>query len=538
MTHQDADNTTRVRVSREPLPVEMHLSRRHRIRLVVEGALVGIVVGIVITAYRFMLSHAEELMRAITTWLRGGGVLFLLWFVVLLALCFIVSLLMLREPYTQGSGIPQIDSEVEGRIDMPWWRVIPIKFAEGVLCAFAGLSLGREGPSVQLGGMAAKGVSHALENERTHERLLITCGAAAGMASAFHAPLTGVLFAVEEIHRSFSVPLVISVMTACVFSDYVSSQIMGVSPVIPLIVYEQLPHSMYMAVVAMGVICGVAGWLHNAGMFAIQERLYGPLERLAPRVRLVIPFVLAGFVALFWPDLLCGGDAIIERVLHVQAETAMSLALLLVGKYVFTALCFGSGAPGGTLFPLVVFGMLIGALYGFGILAVVGLPSSFENSFIVLGIAGLFSAVIQAPVTAVVLVFELTGSLSAMLATSVVSIVAYVTTALLKNDAFYQHLLARMHGQNIKEFRKGSPRGQKIIRNYVVGAGSLVEGHHISEVAWPPDTLVVTVRQSGQKVIPKGDTPLVALSEISILMDEADELTCDEQLRALCASRD
>lgn len=538
MTHKGAQSRARIRVNHEPMPKELHLSRRHRIRLVIEGALVGVVVGIVISAYRFMLSHAEGLMRTVTTWLRGGGALFLLWFLVLLVLCFIVSLLMLREPYTQGSGIPQIDSEVEGRIDMPWWRVIPIKFAEGVLCAFAGLSLGREGPSVQLGGMAAKGVSRALGNERPHERLLVTCGAAAGMASAFHAPLTGVLFAVEEIHRAFSVPLVISVMTASVFADFVSSQLLGVSPVIHIIVYESLPHSLYITVLVMGVVCGVAGWLHNAGMFAVQERLYGPLEYLSPRVRLIIPFVLAGFVALFWPDLLCGGDAIIERVLNVQAETAISLALLLVGKYVFTALCFGSGAPGGTLFPLVVFGMLVGGLYGFGVLTVFHLPGSFENSFIVLGIAGLFSAVIQAPVTAVVLVFELTGSLNAMLATSVVSIVAYVTTTLLKNDAFYQHLLARMHGQNTDEFRANAPRGQKIIRNYVVGSGSLAEGHLISEVAWPPDTLVVTVRQDGQKIVPKGDTQLVAMSELSVLMDAADELTCDEQLSALCAARD
>ena len=96
---------------------------------------------------------------------------------------------------------------------MPWHRVIAAKFAEGALCAFGGLSLGREGPAVQLGGMSGKAVSKMLRNGRGEERLLVTCGAAAGMSAAFHAPLTGVLFALEEIHKEFSAPLIISVMS-------------------------------------------------------------------------------------------------------------------------------------------------------------------------------------------------------------------------------------------------------------------------------------------------------------------------------------
>ena len=508
-------------------------------RLVCEGALVGIAVGLVISLYRFMLSHAEELMRFATAWLKDGGAIYLVWFAVLAVICVIVSVLMVREPYTQASGIPQIDAEVAGRIDMPWWRVLPIKFVEGVLCAAGGLSLGREGPSVMLGGMAGKGVSKLVHGERKHERLLVTCGAAAGMSAAFHAPLTGVLFAIEEIHREFSASLVISVMTASVFSDFVSSQLLGVTPLIHLVMYSSLPHELYPAVILMGVVCGVAGCVHNAGMFAVQDRLFGPYEHKMPVLRLAIPFALAGVAAYAWPDLMCGGDAIIERVMNLRSETMLSLLLLLVGKYMFTALCFGSSAPGGTLFPLVVMGMLVGALYGLGLTYAVGMPSFHVNSFVVLGIAGLFASVIQAPVTAVVMVFELTGSLEALLATSIVSVVAYVTATLLKTDAFYEHLLARMLGKKVEDGSASEAlRGRMIIKNYVVGVGSRIEGATIRDVEWPKDALVVSIRQSGKKIVPKGDTPIVALSEVSVLMDEADERSYDVIMQHLVSPRD
>ena len=262
-----------------------------------------------------------------------------------------------------------------------------------------------------MGGMTAKGVSKVVGLRRhvgrAHERLLVTCGAAAGMSSAFHAPLTGVLFAIEEIHKEFSATLVISVMTASVVSDFVSSHLLGIDPLIHLVMYSSAPHAIYPAILLMGIICGLLGHLHNRGMFFVQEHVFDRFALRTPFVRMIVPFLLAGVVAFAWPDLLCGGDAILERVLHVDEQTAGVLFALLIGKYVFTTICFGSGAPGGTLLPLVVMGSLVGALYGMGVNSFAGISSMYENGFIVLGIAGLFSSVIQAPVTGVVLVFEL-----------------------------------------------------------------------------------------------------------------------------------
>ena len=517
--------------------MSLQLTRRHRAYLVLEGALVGIVVGVLIAAYRFVLSHAEELLRWITGEFIQGPWAGAVWFALLAAMCLAVGRLMLWEPYTQGSGIPQVDAEVAGRIDMPWHRVLPTKFLEGAMCAFAGLSLGREGPSVLLGAMGGKGVSRALGNGRRHERLLITCGAASGMSAAFHAPLTGVLFAIEEIHKEFSAPLVISVMVSSVCADFVSSHVLGVAPLIHFVSYSELPHGLYGAVLLMGVVCGLLGAAHNAGMFALQDGVFGRLGKWLPYARLAVPFVLAGVVAFAWPDLMCGGDAILERVLDARSQAPLVLLALLVGKYVFTAICFGSGAPGGTLLPLVVMGSLVGAIYGMVVMGLAGVSGVYENGFIVLGIAGMFSSVIQAPVTAVVLVFELTGSSHALLATSVVSIVAFVVSTLLRAEPFYEHLYARLLGEKNDDQNVSATNDDKVLIAYVIGAGSELEGKLVRDVSWPQGCLVVTVSKAGVESVPHGDTRLGALDEICVIMAGSSESACNHALRRMCAAK-
>lgn len=523
---------------RVSMPMELALSRSHRLRLVGEGVLVGVCAGILISAYRFALFHAEEALRFITQHLADMG-LYFVWFTVLAFLLVVVGKLMLWEPHTQGSGIPQLDAEVAGKIDMDWRRVIPAKFVEGTLCAFAGLSLGREGPSVQLGAMAGKGVSRGLGNGRPHERLLCTCGAAAGMSAAFHAPLSGILFALEEIHKGFSAPLIISVMASSVVADFVSSHLLGFEPQIHFMVFSEIPLRLYAAVVLLGALCGVLGALHNRGMFACQERVFDHISHFAPYSRMVIPFAMAGVCAFLAPDLMCGGDAIVERIQEARGESATLLIALLVGKYAFTTICFASGAPGGTLFPLVVMGALAGAIFGVSASGMAGISGSYVSEFCALGITGLFAAVIQAPVTAVVLVFELTGSFDALLAASFVSLIAYLVATLLKTEPYYEHLLARLLGSVAeKDEALRKPRdSEKVLRTYVVGVGSCLEGMTVRDVRWPSDSLVVTIRRAGAETFVHGDTRIAALDELCVLMHASSEQADDETLHRLCAAR-
>lgn len=498
--------------------VGRRLSRRFQVNLVGEGALVGLIGGGVVTLYRLSLSAAERLLRQVTGAAAGNAPLMAAWAVALLGILLVVRALMRWEPVTSGSGIPQVDAEVMGRMDMPWHRVVLAKFCEGTLLTFAGLSMGREGPSVQLGGMSGKAVSRILHRKRGEERLLVTCGAAAGMSAAFHAPLTGVLFAIEEIHKEFTAPLIISVMTSSVVADFLVSQVLGIRPVISLAFAANLPHADYATVVLLGLACGLLGALHNRGMFACKA-LYNRLGGRAAQWKLAVPFVLAGVCAFAFPDLMCGGDAIVEKLMAPRSLTLATMFALLAGKYLMTTLAFGSNAPGGTLFPMVVMGGLIGAIFGLGASAATGLTDAYLPNFIALGIAGLFSGAVRAPVTAVVLVFELTGSLDALLSVTIVSILAYVVANLLRVDPYYEHLLADLLGVTPDDPSINGEPGEKVLKTVYVGSGSRLEGMRVSEVPWPDGTRIVTIDRAGQEIVPNGETRLLALDGLLLIMD-------------------
>lgn len=499
--------------------------------MVGEGVAVGLVVGIIITLYRISLSRAEELLRLAIPLAQDNVLLVAGWFLLLIVASVVIARLMQYEPDTRGSGIPQVDAEVMGRLDMAWPRVLVIKFVEGVLCTLSGLSLGREGPSVLLGGVAGKGISRFLHKGQSEEHVLITCGAAAGMSSAFHAPLTGVLFALEEIHREFNAPLVISVMASAAVSDFVTSQVLGIEPVLHFDLVGDLPHVDYAFVLIIGLVCGILGALHNLGMFAMQKHVFGQLRARIGDGVLLIAFIAAGIVSFTFPQFLCGGDAILHFLEHSRRFSYATLAALLLGKYLFTSICFGSGAPGGTLLPLVIMGSLVGALCGLAAVGVTDVPLAYLNNFIVLGVAGLFAASVRAPVTAVVLCFELTGTLDTLLSATAVSLVAYVTANLLDVEPFYELLLSNLldtlpeitgqdHGAEVA--------GNKVLHTHTVGVGSMVEGKTLAEIPWPKNTLVVTIDRAGKRVIPRGTTTLQALDELLIIMDE--DLEADSEL--------
>lgn len=510
----------------------------------------GLLGGAVVGLYRASLGLAERLMRSATDALASWGARgVVLWACVLAAILLAVVIVMRWEPDARGSGIPKTDAEVADAADVSWWRVMIAKFCAGVMVAFAGLSMGREGPSVQLGGCSGKAVSRLLRRDRGEERLLVTCGAAAGMSAAFHAPLTGVLFALEEIHREFNAPLVVSVMAASVVADFLSSQVLGVAPLLSLGFEPGLPHRDYAAVVALGIASGCLGALHNSGMFRVHDALDAVERRFGYAARLMPAFALAAVAAFCARDLLCGGDAIISEL---QSPTALAPAVLvgvLLAKYLVTAVCYGSDAPGGTLLPLVVLGCLWGALFGGAATRLLGIAPSYLANFMALGIAGLFASVVGAPVTGVVLVFELTGSFAALLALTIVSGLSYVTSHMFRVDAFYEHGLLPLlraaasgdaaqasteQGGSDDPRQAGRPTLQ--VLTVVVGMASSVEGRRVRDIAWPDGARLATVGRAGATIVPTGDTVLVAGDELEVTVDAENAAECARHMRALCAS--
>ena len=245
--------------------------RRLPVLLIGEGLLVGAAAGLVVLLYRVALTFAGQWLKSVLAFISGHPLRIAGWFLVLFVLALIVGRLVKWEPMISGSGIPQIEGEIMGKLSENWKKVLPAKFLGGFLCILGGLSLGREGPSIQLGAMTGQGISRLLDRGRAEENHLMTCGASAGLAAAFHAPLAGMMFSLEEIHKGFSTSILISVMTASVTADYICSHIIGLDPVFQFRLEHVLPQNYYWLLVILGIILGAMGALYNKGMLAAQD---------------------------------------------------------------------------------------------------------------------------------------------------------------------------------------------------------------------------------------------------------------------------
>lgn len=392
--------------------------------------------------YRVALTFAGDWLVKILSYMKGNPFRCVVWFLILAALAWIVGKLVKWEPMISGSGIPQVEGEIAGRLSQNWKRVLPAKFAGGFLCMLGGLSLGREGPSIQLGAMAGQGISRALGRGKREEKFLMTCGASAGLSAAFHAPLAGMMFAVEEIHKTFSIPILLPVMTASVTADYIASHILGLDPVFRFQITEYLPQNYYWLLILLGILVGVSGVFYNWGMLKSQE-LYRKIPFMKETGRLLIAFLTAGVLGIVMPWVLGSGSGLIVSL--TQGEMVLGMVVLtLVMKFLFSAVSFGSGAPGGIFFPLLILGALIGAVFAMAGVEFFGLAPVYVNNFVLLGMTGFFTAIVRAPLTGIILLFEMSGSISQMLSLSIVSVTAYIVATLMRSEPIYDSLLKRI----------------------------------------------------------------------------------------------
>lgn len=414
------------------------MKKRIYLILISEGGLVGILAGLTAVLYRYFLTWAESGLYTVLDFIRNKPLYIVFWFAILILFGLIVGAIVRWESMASGSGIPQVSGEVRGKLNPCWWRVLLAKLIGGTVSILGGLSLGREGPSVQLGAMTAKGFSRIAKKKKKHELILISCGAGAGLAAAFNAPLAGILFILEEIHHTYDKTLLAAGITATITADFVSKIFFG-QHVIFSYPGSTIPLRDYWLLLLLGVLLGVAGAFYNFFMLKVQG-FFQSMKKIPPAIRIVIPFLFAGILGLVLPQVLAGGHSMVE-LLETSHPSVTFLLLLLIVKFLFSAVSFGSGAPGGIFFPLLVLGSYIGAIYGDLSIQLLGLSDNMWSQFIILGMAGLFSSITRAPLTGIILITEMSGNMHRLLDIGVVCILAYATANLLGSKPIYDSLL-------------------------------------------------------------------------------------------------
>lgn len=422
------------------MPRYLRVLGNMKYRLIIEGIGVGLLAGILVSAFRLSLTKVDEIRSVL---LEGAQTKVSLVVCCLLLLFFFtvcVSFIVTREPLCTGSGIPQVKGELDGKIKANWLSVIIAKFIGGIMAVGGGLSLGREGPSIQLGAMVGKGFSRLSGRLRTEERLLMTCGAGAGLAAAFSAPLAGVVFTLEELHKTFSADVLLSTMAAAITSDWVASYIFGLRPVFLLTISNSLPLSHYWMVLILGVIMGAFGVLYNR-CIALSQDFFTMLK--PAWIKAVLPFAAIVLLAVFYPRVLGSGHDLVSFAGEGGAGVKVLLILLVI-KFIFSIFSFGTGAPGGIFLPLLVLGAVTGGLFTEVVSPLVGYANTYSAYFVILGMAGYFAAIVRAPITGIILISEMTGIFSNLLPLAIVSLVAHITAEILGGVPIYDQLLDRL----------------------------------------------------------------------------------------------
>jgi CIC family chloride channel protein len=413
---------------------------RGLLQLAAMALIVGAATGCVGAVFRLMLAHGDRLRGSMITWGHEHAIWGFLIVVGTCALATLVAASMVRRfsPHASGSGIPHVEAVLHEQIRPAPFGLVPVKFFGGLLAIGSGLALGREGPTVQIGAGIAVFAARVCRLCWADARVLLAAGAGAGLATAFNAPIAGLVFVLEELVQRFEHRIAIAALAALATAIPVARLFLGDAPdfdVGPLS-YPR-PESAPLFLV-LGAIAGLLAVAYNRALLvAIAARdLFGGL---AIELRAGLIGAGVGILAWFAPELVGGGDQITQRTLMGHESLAIVAFAFLI-RFGLGAVSYAAGTPGGLFAPLLVLGAQSGLLFGAACRFAFPALAIQPQAFALVGMAAFFTGVVRAPVTGIVLVAEMTGNVTMLLPMLGACFVAMLLPTLLRNPPIYDSL--------------------------------------------------------------------------------------------------
>jgi CIC family chloride channel protein len=403
----------------------------------------GAVAGLVGAIFRRSLELADQLRNALIEWAHGQEAV---GFFVVLGVCAgaaaIAAWLVRRySPHAAGSGIPHVEAVLRGELPPIPFRLIPVKFIGGLLAIGAGLALGREGPTVQMGASLAHLVGKIFGRSWPDCRVLIAAGAGAGLGTAFNAPIAGAVFVLEELVQRFERRIAIAALGASATAIGVARLLLGDMPDFTVggLGYGDVEtRPLYFVFGAVAGLLAVAyDRLLLATRAAARRLIFAHVDLRAGLVGAAV-----GSLGWFAPSLIGGGDPITQSVLTGSAPLAAIPAAFLI-RFALGAVSYAAGTPGGLFAPMLVLGAQFGFLCGAVCRALSPYLHVQPEAFAVVGIAAFFTGVVRAPITGIVLATEMTGSVTMLLPMLCACSMAMLAGTLLKVPPIYESLRER-----------------------------------------------------------------------------------------------
>ncbi len=361
-------------------------------------------------------------------------------FIVPIAVSVLTGILLVKVfPGVRGSGVPQTEAayHLHGGI-IP--RRVPFgKFLTGVLCIGSGHSMGREGPSVQIGAGLASAVGQWLNLPRARQRDLLAVGAAGALAAAFNTPVAAVLFALEEIIGDLNAGLLGSTVVASVAAVIVERSILGNEPLFRVPTYHLQHPAELLAYGALGIAGGIISVVFCKtllGARAAFQRMPGWSRMLQP----ALGGLGIGALLLVAPQVRGVGYEYVDQALN--GGMAVRMMVLLCGlKIVATIVSYSSGNAGGIFAPSLYIGAMAGGALGTFVHRIAPFPTADPGAYALVGMGTLFAGIIRAPMTSVFMIFEITQDYQILVPLMVANLLAFVISRRYQPTPVYHALL-------------------------------------------------------------------------------------------------
>ncbi len=410
--------------------------------------LLGILSGLIASFLHFSI---ESLYTHISVLSRHLGVLkytLLLRNIMIIGiviLCASVSFLLITyiAPTASGSGIQEIEGALLGKRILNWQRVIPVKIISGILTLGSGFLLGREGPTIQIGGHLGEMIGKFFKLNRLQRNMLIGAGVAAGISAAFNAPLAGIAFVLEELREHYKITYISfkTVAVGAIVAVIVLRAIYGQGPFVPVVVFTE-PKLWYLSLfLILGLALGFISIIFNQLLLSALD-VAGLLTKRQRLVFVILVAILIGFVIVNFHSLSGSG----YRQLHHFFDTHKVMPVLLlfaILRLTITILCYATGLPGGIFSPLLAIGALFGGSFGLYLAQFFPESANLSGLFSIVGMGALFAGVTRAPFTAIILVVELTQEYALILPLMVACMVSAFVTQVFGYAPIYESLLKR-----------------------------------------------------------------------------------------------
>ncbi len=344
-------------------------------------------------------------------------------------------------PEARGHGVPEVMYAVTHKGGRIAPQVSLVKALASALCIGGGGSVGREGPIVQIGSAAGSTIAQVLRLDTARVRLLVACGAAAGISATFNAPLAGPFFAMELILRDFAAQSFGAVVLSSVTADVVGRAMLGDHPFLSLPPFAVRNPVEYLLYIALGVIVGVIGVAFSKVLYLVEDACDW-LWRGPEWARPAVGGLVLGAVLLVLPQMYGVGYPVLENAVEGRYVIGM-LLILMVGKMFATSLTIGIGGSGGVFAPTLFIGAMAGT--AFGAIANHLFPTIAESAgaYGLIGMGAALGGATRAPITAIVILFELTGEYSIILPLMAAVVMAAGTGHLLSTETIYTAKLWR-----------------------------------------------------------------------------------------------